>query len=65
LLGVLHLAAGLADDATDAFRKALYLDPDDAEALTHMIVLCEQRGDPGQAAGLRRRLDRLAKGAAP
>lgn len=63
LLGVIHLAAGRTDDATDAFRKALYLDPDEPEALNHMIVLCEQRGDPSQAAGLRRRLDRLEKGA--
>jgi len=63
LLGVIHLAAGRTDEAADAFRKALYLNPDDPEALTHMIVLCEQRGDPGQAAGLRRRLSRLEKGA--
>jgi chemotaxis protein methyltransferase WspC len=61
LLGVIHLAAGRPDDAAEAFRKALYLDPDHPEALTHMIVLCEQRGDRGQAAGLRRRLDRLAR----
>lgn len=60
LLGVIHLAAGRGDDATDAFRKALYLNPDDPEALTHMAVLCEQRGEADQAASLRRR---LAKGA--
>jgi chemotaxis protein methyltransferase WspC len=65
LLGVIHLAAGRRDDATDAFRKALYLDPDDTESLTHMIALCEERGDPGQVAGLRRRLDRLTKGSSP
>ncbi|MFO0805389.1 MAG: CheR family methyltransferase [Gemmataceae bacterium] len=60
LLGVIHLAAGRGDEATDAFRKALYLNPDDPEALTHMAVLCEQRGEADQAACLRRR---LAKGA--
>ncbi|MDB5313725.1 MAG: chemotaxis protein CheW [Gemmataceae bacterium] len=59
LLGVIHLAAGRSDDAAEAFRKALYLDPNHADGLTHMIVLCEQRGDRGQAAGLRRRLGRL------
>lgn len=59
LLGVIHLAAGRADAATDAFRKALYLNPNDSEALTHMAVLCEQRGEADQAATLRRR---LAKG---
>ena len=65
LLGVIHLASGRQEDASVAFRKALYLDPDHAEALTHMVVLCEQRGDPGQAEGLRRRLNRIEKGAAP
>jgi chemotaxis protein methyltransferase WspC len=63
LLGVIHLAAGRPDDATDAFRKALYLEPDHAEALMHMIGLCERRGDPDQAAGLRRRLKRTEHGA--
>lgn len=61
LLGVIHLAAGRTDAATDAFRKALYLNPDDSEALTHMAVLCDLRGESDQAAGLRRR---LAKGGA-
>jgi chemotaxis protein methyltransferase WspC len=65
LLGVIHLAAGRPNDAAEAFRKALYLEPDHGEALTHMMMLCEQRGDRDQAAGLRRRLDRIAKGAAP
>lgn len=64
LLGVVHLAAGRPDDAAGAFRKALYLDPDHAEALTHMIVLHEQRGDAAPAAGLRRRLARAAAGGA-
>ena len=64
LVGVIHLASGRSDEASEAFRKALYLDPDCSEALTHMMVLCEQRGDPGQAEGLRRRLGRVRKGAA-
>ena len=64
LLGVIHLASGRSDEATDAFRKALYLDPDQPEALTHMIVLSEKLGDPGQAANFRRRLERVEKGAA-
>ncbi|HJZ56299.1 MAG TPA: CheR family methyltransferase [Gemmataceae bacterium] len=61
LLGVIHLAAGRRTDAADALRKALYLDPDHHEALTHMIVVHEQRGEPERAAGLRRRLARVER----
>ena len=63
LLGVIELAAGRSDAAAEAFRKALYLDPDHAEALEHMVVLAERRGEPAQAAGFRRRLARLERGA--
>jgi chemotaxis protein methyltransferase WspC len=59
LLGVIDLAAGRSAEAAEAFRKALYLAPDHAEALTHMAVLCDQRGDGDQAAGFRRRLERI------
>lgn len=65
LLGVIHLAEGRSADAGEAFRKALYLAPDHVETLTHMAILCEARGETDQAAGMRRRLERLAKGAAP
>ena len=61
LLGVVHLAAGRADEAFDTFRKALYLAPDHAEALAHMLGLSEQRGDTGGAAALRRRLARVTR----
>src|SRR6185437_3872296 len=59
LLGVIDLAAGRSAEAAEAFRKALYLAPDHAEALTHMAVLCDQRGEGDQAAGFRRRLERI------
>jgi chemotaxis protein methyltransferase WspC len=62
LLGVIHLAAGRADDSFNAFRKALYLAPDHPEAMAHMAGLCERRGDAARAAALRRRLARAAKG---
>ncbi|MCI0702567.1 MAG: hypothetical protein L0241_15900 [Planctomycetia bacterium] len=61
LLGIIHLAAGRAVEAHDALRKALYLEPEHLEALSHMIVLAERRGDAGQAAALRRRLARARK----
>ena len=59
LLGVVRLAQGSPEDAAVAFRKALYLDPNQAEAIAHMIVICDARGDAAQAASLRRRLARL------
>ena len=60
LLGVVYLAAGRTNDAFEALRKALYLVPDHAEAMSHMMGLCERRGDTARAAALRRRLARLA-----
>jgi chemotaxis protein methyltransferase WspC len=64
LLGVVHLAAGRAADAEEAFRRALYLTPDHREALTHMVMLYDRRGDRAPAAGLRRRLARLPEATA-
>jgi chemotaxis protein methyltransferase WspC len=61
LVGIIELARGRPDAAGNAFRKALYLDPDHPEALSHMIVLCEQRGETARAAALRRRLGRVER----
>jgi chemotaxis protein methyltransferase WspC len=61
LLGVIHLAAAREDDAFKAFRKVLYLMPDHVEAVSHMVGLCERRGDAAHAAAMRRRLARLKK----
>jgi chemotaxis protein methyltransferase WspC len=51
LLGVVLLAAGSADAAYDALGKALYLAPDHPEAITHMIPLCERRGQAAPGGG--------------
>ncbi len=59
LIGVVYLANGRTNDAFDALRKALYLVPDHAEAMSHMMGLCERRGDTARASALRRRLARL------
>jgi chemotaxis protein methyltransferase WspC len=56
LLGVIQMATGNTDAAAAAFRSALYLEPNHAEALSHMILVCDRRGDAAQAASLRRRL---------
>jgi chemotaxis protein methyltransferase WspC len=61
LLGVVNLAEGRPADAADSFRKALYLDPDHQDALGHMIVICDNRGDIAQAAALRKRLARTVR----
>lgn len=61
LTGVIHLAAGRTAEAADALRKALYLDPDHAEATEHMIAVCERRGERDRAAALRAKLARANK----
>jgi chemotaxis protein methyltransferase WspC len=60
LLGVIHQAREDRPAAAQAFRKALYLAPDHREALTHLMLLCQQQGETSQAALLRKRLERLA-----
>lgn len=59
LLGILHEALGQSSDASEAFRKALYLDPQHREALTHAMLLSSRLGDPARAAALRERLARI------
>jgi chemotaxis protein methyltransferase WspC len=65
LLGVIQQARGESNAAADAFRKALYLDPDHGEALVHAMLLAVRRGDAGRAAALRDRLARINPGGEP
>lgn len=58
LLGVLHDALGHADLAAGSFRKVLYLDPTHREALLHLALKQEARGDESGAALLRARARR-------
>ena len=58
-LGLLSDVAGRADDAQDYYRKALYLQPQHAEALAHLAALLGARGDQ---AGARRLLERASRG---
>ncbi|HEV3261466.1 MAG TPA: CheR family methyltransferase [Gemmataceae bacterium] len=62
LMGVLHQSRRAPDEAMRCFRKALYLQPDHLEALTHLMLLCQELGDLAQAALLRRRLERTEPG---
>jgi chemotaxis protein methyltransferase WspC len=64
LLGILHRA--LLDDvrAAEFFEKSLYLSPNNAEALLHLMLLRQGQGDATRAALLRRRLERSGAEAA-
>jgi chemotaxis protein methyltransferase WspC len=63
LLGLVHDAMGNANHAEECYRKVLYLKPDHVEALMHLALSSERRGDPGAARRLRERA-RRATGAA-
>jgi chemotaxis protein methyltransferase WspC len=62
LMGIVYQARQEKDEAEGCFQKALYLRPDDREALVHSMILSAERGDHDRAALLRRRLERLASG---
>ena len=61
LLGAIHQAEGRTADAAEAFRRALYLAPGHREALSHMIVICDRKGDSMQATAFRKRLARAGE----
>jgi chemotaxis protein methyltransferase WspC len=45
LLGVVRDAAEESDRAADCYRRAVYLDPHHAEALTHLALFSQTQGD--------------------
>jgi chemotaxis protein methyltransferase WspC len=65
LLGLIADAQGHAADASDYYRKALYLEPAHYEALTHLAALLDVTGDSAGAQQLMRRAQRAAAKAAP
>ena len=54
-LGLLCDAAGQGDQACAYYRKAIYLEPQHREALTHLAAHLEAQGDPAGAQRLYRR----------
>jgi chemotaxis protein methyltransferase WspC len=62
LLGLIHRARREKTDAAACFRKALYLDPENEEALMHLLLIAEEDGDQSSAELLQRRLVRQSKG---
>lgn len=59
LLGAVHLGLGDSTRAESALRQVVYMDPQNVEALLHLAILAERRGD--EALAQRYRL-RAAKG---
>jgi chemotaxis protein methyltransferase WspC len=62
LLGVVREAAGQPEQAAINFRKALYLDPEHADAVTRLALLVERQGQAAEAKVLWSRARRLAAG---
>jgi chemotaxis protein methyltransferase WspC len=62
LLGALRDASGHSDEAEACYRKALYLDPRHADAVTRLALLVERRGGVDEAKVLWNRARRLAGG---
>ncbi len=60
LRGVVLQAQGLLNEAQRSLEKALYLDPGHYQALLHMMLLSEQRGDQSAMANYRRRAQQAA-----
>jgi chemotaxis protein methyltransferase WspC len=59
LLGSVHLGLGDSTRAESAWRQVVYLDPQNVEALLHLAILADRRGD---AALAQRYRVRAAKG---
>jgi chemotaxis protein methyltransferase WspC len=62
LLGIISTAAGDRDGAIDCFNKSLYLNQGHYEALVHLALLHEERGEHLAAANFRRRATRARQG---
>jgi chemotaxis protein methyltransferase WspC len=62
LMGAIHQARREKDEAIRCYQRALYLEPEHPEALTHLMLLAQEQGDQTQAERLRRRLERVAPG---
>jgi chemotaxis protein methyltransferase WspC len=58
LLGLIRQAAGNLEQAEHCFSRAAYLQPEHYEALIHLALLMERRGETGRAAILRQRAQR-------
>jgi chemotaxis protein methyltransferase WspC len=58
LMGLINLAMNYFTEAEDFFQKALYLDPCYYEALLHMSLLYQKRGEQSKASVISERIKR-------
>ena len=58
LVGTLHASASQLDRAEACYRKALFLEPTHEDALLHLALLLEKRGECALASKLRSRARR-------
>lgn len=65
LMGLIQDARGAEVEAESCFRKAVYLQPGHPEALWHLALLAERRGDVAAARRLRARAARAESAAGP
>lgn len=56
LLGQIYQGQGMEIQAERSFQKALYLEPKQYNALVHLTLIIENRGDTAKAALLRQRI---------
>ncbi|MGB7196234.1 MAG: CheR family methyltransferase [Collimonas pratensis] len=61
LTGVIHDAADRKQAAAECYRKALYLEPNHADAMTHLAALLQTMGDYAGAKLLQQRARRSAE----
>ncbi|HEV7967241.1 MAG TPA: CheR family methyltransferase [Candidatus Acidoferrales bacterium] len=59
LMGLMRDAAGDREQATDYYRKVLYLEPEHSEALIHLALVYDRQGDAVAAKRLRDRARRV------
>lgn len=59
LMGLVKEAGGQPSEAETQYRKALYLDSQHHEAMIHLALILEGRGDTAGAGTLRRRASRV------
>lgn len=59
LMGVIDHATGLIDEAENNFLKVLYLEPNHEEALVHISLLYDEKGDSSRSKIYRERLKRI------